>query len=96
MSPSDQETDSLGSLEDRIQRAVQLVSRLRQEREAFAAVLVPVITNTVWPASADSAPQTTTAFLGQEIMGTYALPFEVAGVLLLVALVGAIIVARER
>ena len=34
MSPSDQETDSLGSLEDRIQRAVQLVSRLRQEREA--------------------------------------------------------------
>jgi FtsZ-binding cell division protein ZapB len=34
MSPSDQENDSLGSLEDRIQRAVQLVSRLRQEREA--------------------------------------------------------------
>ena len=34
MSPSDQETDSLGSLEDRIQRAVQLVARLRQEREA--------------------------------------------------------------
>ena len=34
MSPSDQENDSLSSLEDRIQRAVQLVSRLRQEREA--------------------------------------------------------------
>jgi NADH:ubiquinone oxidoreductase subunit 6 (subunit J) len=29
-------------------------------------------------------------------MGAYALPFEVAGVLLLVALVGAIIVARAR
>ena len=34
MSPSDQENDSLSSLEDRIQRAVLLVSRLRQEREA--------------------------------------------------------------
>ena len=34
MSPADQENDSLSSLEERIQRAVQLVSRLRQEREA--------------------------------------------------------------
>ena len=33
MSPADQENDSLSSLEDRIQRAVQLVSVLRQERE---------------------------------------------------------------
>ena len=34
MSPVEQESDSLSSLEDRIQRAVQLVGRLRQEREA--------------------------------------------------------------
>jgi chromosome segregation ATPase len=34
MSPVEQESDSLNSLEDRIQRAVQLVGRLRQEREA--------------------------------------------------------------
>ena len=34
MSPVDQENDSLSSLEERIQRAVQLVVRLRQEREA--------------------------------------------------------------
>ena len=34
MSPAELENDSLSSLEDRIQRAVQLVSRLRQEREA--------------------------------------------------------------
>jgi chromosome segregation ATPase len=34
MSPAEQENDSLSSLEDRIQRAVQLVSVLRQEREA--------------------------------------------------------------
>ena len=37
MSPAELETDSLSSLEDRIQRAVQLVSRLRQEREAAVA-----------------------------------------------------------
>ncbi len=34
MSPVEQETDSLSSLEDRIQQAVQLVIRLRQEKEA--------------------------------------------------------------
>ncbi len=34
MSPVDQENDSLSTLEERIQRAVQLVVRLRQEREA--------------------------------------------------------------
>jgi hypothetical protein len=37
MSPVDLENDSLSSLEDRIQRAVQLVSRLRQEKEAAVA-----------------------------------------------------------
>ena len=40
MSPVDQENDSLSSLEDRIQRAVQLVSRLRQEKEAAVAEAV--------------------------------------------------------
>jgi NADH-quinone oxidoreductase subunit J len=62
----------------------------------FFAVLVPVILNTAWPSSNAPAPQATTTILGIELMNTYALPFELAGVLLLVALVGAIIVARER
>ena len=34
MSPSEQETDALSGLEERIQRAVQLVNRLREEKEA--------------------------------------------------------------
>jgi len=34
MSPVEQENDSLSSLEDRIQRAIQLVGRLRLEKEA--------------------------------------------------------------
>ena len=34
MSPADQENDSLSSLEERILRAVQSMSKLRQERDA--------------------------------------------------------------
>jgi chromosome segregation ATPase len=37
MSPVEGETDSLGSLEERIQQAIQLVARLRREREAAVA-----------------------------------------------------------
>jgi FtsZ-binding cell division protein ZapB len=37
MSPAEQETDSLSTLEDRIQRAVQLVARLREEKDAAVA-----------------------------------------------------------
>jgi FtsZ-binding cell division protein ZapB len=36
METIDQETDSLGSLEERILQAVQLVGRLRQEKEALS------------------------------------------------------------
>jgi len=38
MSPAEQESDSLSSLEERIQRAVALVTRLRQERDAAMEV----------------------------------------------------------
>lgn len=34
MSPAEQEKDSLSSLEDRIQQAIDLVARLRQEKQA--------------------------------------------------------------
>ena len=34
MTPAEQETDSLSSLEERIQRAVEMVARLRREKEA--------------------------------------------------------------
>jgi len=37
MFPVSQESDSLTSLDERIQRAVQLVARLRQEKEAAVA-----------------------------------------------------------
>jgi FtsZ-binding cell division protein ZapB len=37
MSPVETESDSLASLEERIQQAIQLVARLRREREAAIA-----------------------------------------------------------
>jgi FtsZ-binding cell division protein ZapB len=37
MSPVESETDSLGSLEERIQQAIQFVARLRQEKDAALA-----------------------------------------------------------
>jgi len=37
METPDQDNDSLRSLEERIHQAVQLVTRLRQEKEALAA-----------------------------------------------------------
>ena len=49
-----------------------------------------------WPVVEAAVPEETISILGQDLMGTYLLPFEVASVLLLVALVGSIIIARER
>jgi NADH-quinone oxidoreductase subunit J len=42
------------------------------------------------------APEQTLVNLGQALVGDFVLPFEVASVLLLVALIGAIYIARER
>jgi NADH-quinone oxidoreductase subunit J len=41
-------------------------------------------------------PQDSTTAIGQALVRTYVLPFELASIVLLVALVGAIIIARER
>lgn len=49
-----------------------------------------------WPVTTGPVPADTIGALGQSFVGTYVLPFEVASVILLVALVGSIIIARER
>ncbi len=49
-----------------------------------------------WPVVEAVVPSETIVILGKELMGTYAIPFEVASVLLLAALVGSIIIAREE
>lgn len=73
------------------------------EQWAFAAIaalllfglLAVVLLRVGWPVTQALPPADTIARLGQALMGPYVLPFEVASVLLLVALVGAIIIARE-
>jgi NADH-quinone oxidoreductase subunit J len=49
-----------------------------------------------WMVSSSGVPQKPIEMLGEALVTTYALPFEVASVLLLVALVGAIVIAREK
>lgn len=49
-----------------------------------------------WSVSGAGLPEEPIAALGEALVVTYALPFEVASVLLLVALVGAIVIAREQ
>jgi NADH:ubiquinone oxidoreductase subunit 6 (subunit J) len=61
-------------------------------------VLVVVLTNVDWPeadAQAFASPSVAISQLGQDLLGPYVIPFEVASVLLLVALIGAVILARE-
>ncbi len=54
-------------------------------------VLAVIVTRVPWPAAAGGAPVGDAPFVGP-----YAIPFEVASVLLVVAMIGAIIIARER
>lgn len=57
------------------------------------ALLVMVILKTSWPLSGEPAPASSTAEIGKALMTTYVLPFEVAGMLLLAALLGASMLA---
>lgn len=68
---------------------------------ALGAVLLFVALGVIlfqvnWPVVEAAVPKETISALGQDLMGRYLVPFEVASVLLLVALVGSIIIARER
>jgi NADH-quinone oxidoreductase subunit J len=49
-----------------------------------------------WPVIQQAVPEDTITILGQELLGAYVVPFEIASVLLLAALVGSIIIGRER
>lgn len=58
-------------------------------------LLLQVITGTGWY-SADHAPAPTTFGIGYLLLSDYVLPFELASIVLLVALVGAANIARRR
>lgn len=58
--------------------------------------LLFVLTGTRWYTGTGPYPTDTVATLARQLFGPWVLPFEVASVLLLAALVGAIIIAREE
>lgn len=49
-----------------------------------------------WPSTSQAVPTDAIARLGADFVGSYLVPFEVVSVLLLVALIGSIMIARER
>ena len=65
---------------------------------ALCAVLVWTVMSFDWAATSGAVPEDTITRLGKALVDQegLALPFEVASVLLLVALIGAVTIARER
>jgi len=63
---------------------------------ALFGVIGWIVYSVNWPVSVAAVPDDTITILGQDLLSTYVVPFEIASVLLLAALVGAIIIGRER
>jgi NADH:ubiquinone oxidoreductase subunit 6 (subunit J) len=61
---------------------------------AFAALLAYVALRTDWPVAARNAFQTTAQEIGALLVTRYVLAFEVASLVLIVAMVGAIVLVR--
>jgi NADH-quinone oxidoreductase subunit J len=62
----------------------------------IAGTLIGIFTTTPWPISNMAPYQETARPIGALLMTQFVLPFELASVLLLVALIGAVIIARRE
>ncbi|MBN1944273.1 MAG: NADH-quinone oxidoreductase subunit J [Bradymonadales bacterium] len=60
------------------------------------AVLAVVAFQTPWGPSGDMAAEPTTAAIGNALLSQYLLPFEIASVLLVAALIGSVLLASRR
>ena len=60
------------------------------------AIVAYVVVRAQWPAMPAAMREATVEVIGKNLLTTYLEPFEVASVLLLAALVGAVVLARER
>jgi NADH-quinone oxidoreductase subunit J len=76
-----------GSLSQRIAAALVAGS--------FLVVAVFALFGTDWPLAETRLEEPTTNTIGELLLTRYVLPFELAAVLLLAAMVGAILIARE-
>jgi NADH:ubiquinone oxidoreductase subunit 6 (subunit J) len=75
-------------------RAVGVVPALAITALA-GAVMLYAVACTRWMHGAAAAPVPTTYGIGNAFLGTYMLPFEVASIVLLAALLGAIVISRQ-
>jgi len=60
------------------------------------AAMTRAITTATWVAAAPGAPKPTVYGIGSAFLGSYVLPFEIASLVLLVALIGAVVVSRKE
>ena len=63
---------------------------------ALFGILGWILYTAVWPVQDGLVPAEPIEQLGQDLLTTYLVPFEIVSVLLLAALVGAILIGRER
>ena len=63
---------------------------------ALFLVLAWITYTAGWPVHEGAVPAEPISQLGEELLTTYLVPFEIASVLLLAALVGAILIGREK
>ena len=62
----------------------------------LATTLAIIFSNTSWRLSSENPPTETTAAIANTMFEGFVLPFEIAAVLLLAAIIGSVIVARGR
>ena len=85
-------------------RARQLRMRLNGGQQPFAVVaglilagaLIYMFVQTAWPGATDRISVVPFERFGNELFGVYTVPFELASLVLLVALVGAVVIARSE
>ncbi len=62
----------------------------------FFAMSIATLLLTSWPTAASELPSDNIFRIGQLLMTTYVIPFEVVSIVLLVALIGAIVISRRE
>jgi NADH-quinone oxidoreductase subunit J len=62
----------------------------------FLALLIQTIRDTAWVKAKELAHQPTTAKIGDLFLENYLLPFELASLVLLAAMIGAVVLSRKE
>jgi NADH:ubiquinone oxidoreductase subunit 6 (subunit J) len=62
----------------------------------LTSVMIRAIVGTTWHSVAPGTPASTTYGIGNAFLGDYILPFELASVVLLAALIGAVFLSRKE